>query len=140
MTADPSGRQEPEFHFSKGQCVRMVEGPFTEFVGSVSESNREQKQATVLISYLSKETPFVFDFLQVEKIEPFFPSMRSIDHENDESTSVYTIRYGMRTKNPPLWRKSVRACSRHRREKQTTESRCPDAEKQTKKAKSLSGS
>jgi len=118
----------------------MVEGPFTEFVGSVSESNREQKQATVLISYLSKETPFVFDFLQVEKIEPFFPSMRSIDHENDESTSVYTIRYGMRTKNPPLWRKSVRACSRHRREKQTTESRCPDAEKQTKKAKSLSGS
>jgi len=74
MTADHSGRQEPfepEFHFSKGQGVLIVEGPFTEFVGTISESNREQKKVTVLISYFGKETPFVFDFLQVEKIEPF---------------------------------------------------------------------
>jgi len=76
MTADPSGMQEPEkpeFHFSKGQRVRIVEGPFIEFVGTVSESHREQKKVTVLISYFGKETPFVFDFLQVEKIEPFLP-------------------------------------------------------------------
>jgi transcriptional antiterminator NusG len=72
MTTDPSGRQEPfehEFHFSKGQRVRILEGPFTEFVGRVSESNREQKKVTVLLSYFGKETPFVFDFLQVEKYE-----------------------------------------------------------------------
>jgi transcription termination/antitermination protein NusG len=76
MTADHSGRPEPfepEFHFSKGQSVRIVEGPFTEFVGRVSQSHREQKKVTVLISYFGKETPFVFDFLQVEKIEPFLP-------------------------------------------------------------------
>jgi transcriptional antiterminator NusG len=76
MTADPSGRQEPfepEFNFSKGQSVRIVEGPFTEFVGTVSESHREQKKATVLISYFGKPTPFVFDFRQVKKIEPFLP-------------------------------------------------------------------
>lgn len=76
MTAEPSGRQEPfepEFPFSKGQRVRIVEGPFTEFVGRISESQREQKQVTVLISSFGKETSFVFDFLQVEKIEPFFP-------------------------------------------------------------------
>ena len=75
MTADPSGMQEPEeakFNFSQGQSVRIVEGPFTEFVGKVIESNREQKKVTVLISYFGKETPFVFDFRQVEKIEPFF--------------------------------------------------------------------
>ena len=75
MTADPSGMQEPEeekFHFSQGQSVRIVEGPFTEFVGTVSESNREQKKVTVLISYWGKPTPFVFDFRQVDKIEPFF--------------------------------------------------------------------
>ena len=53
--------------------MRIVEGPFTEFVGTVSESNREQKKVTVLLSYFGKETPFVFDFLQVEKIEPFVP-------------------------------------------------------------------
>ena len=76
MTAELSGMQEPfepEFHFSEGQRVRIVEGPFTEFVGTVSESNREQKQVTVLLSYFGKETPFVFDFLQVEKIKPFLP-------------------------------------------------------------------
>jgi transcription antitermination factor NusG len=74
MTADHSGRQEPfepEFHCSKGQGVRIVEGPFTEFVGTVSESNRELKKVTVLISYFGKATPFVFDFRQVEKIAPF---------------------------------------------------------------------
>ena len=74
MTDDPSGRQEPEeakFNFSQGQSVRIVEGPFTEFVGTVSESNREQKKVTVVISYWGKPTPFVFDFHQVEKIESF---------------------------------------------------------------------
>ena len=75
MTADPSGMQEPEeakYNFFQGQSVRIVEGPFTEFVGTVSESNREHKKVTVLISYWGKPTPFVFDFRQVEKIEPFF--------------------------------------------------------------------
>jgi transcription termination/antitermination protein NusG len=74
MTADPSGMQEPEeakFTFSKGQSVRIVDGPFTEFVGTVSESNRERKKVTVVISYWGKPTPFVFDFRQVEKIAPF---------------------------------------------------------------------
>ena len=73
MTADSSGRQEPAFNFSKGQRVRIVEGPFTEFVGRVSDSNREQKKVTVLLSYFGKETPFVFAFPQVEKFEPFLP-------------------------------------------------------------------
>ena len=76
MTADPSGRPEPfepEFHFSKGQSIRIAEGPFTEFVGTVSESHREQRKVTVVISYWGKPTPFVFDFRQVEKIAPFFP-------------------------------------------------------------------
>ena len=76
MTADSSGMQEPEegkFHFSQGQSVRIVEGPFTEFVGTVSESHREQKKVTVLISYWGKPTPFVFDFRQVEKLDPFVP-------------------------------------------------------------------
>ena len=76
MTADHSGMQEPfepEFNFSKGQGVRIVEGPFTEFVGTVSESHREQQKVTVLISYWGKPTPFDFDFRQVEKIDPFLP-------------------------------------------------------------------
>ena len=76
MAANPSGRQEPvepEFNFSTGQSVCIVEGPFTAFVGTVSESHRAQKKVTVLLSYFGKATPFVFDFRQVEKIAPFLP-------------------------------------------------------------------
>jgi len=72
MTTEPSGMQEPEegkLNFSQGQSVRIVEGPFTEFVGTVSVSNKEQKQVTVVISYWGKPTPFVFGFSQVEKID-----------------------------------------------------------------------
>ena len=75
MTADPFGMQEPEeenYNFSQGQSVRIVEGPFTEYIGTVSQSNKEQKKVTVLISYFGKATPFVFEFRQVEKIAPFF--------------------------------------------------------------------
>ncbi len=57
MTADPFGMQEPEeenYNFSQGQSVRIVEGPFTEYIGTVSQSNREQKKVTVLISYFAQ--------------------------------------------------------------------------------------
>ena len=70
MTAEPF---EPGFHFSKGQNVRIVEGPFIEFVGTVSESNGEKQKVTVLLSYFGKATSFVFDFRQIEKIGPFLP-------------------------------------------------------------------
>jgi transcription termination/antitermination protein NusG len=53
--------------------VRIIEGPFIEFVGTVSESNREQQKVIVLLSYFGKATPFVFDLRQVEKTEPFLP-------------------------------------------------------------------
>ena len=48
----------------------MVDGAFTEYIGTVSESDREQQKVTVLISYFGKPTPVVLDFLQVEKIDP----------------------------------------------------------------------
>ena len=76
MTPDPSGSQEPEkarFHFHKGQGVRIVEGAFTEYIGTVSESDREQQKVTVLISFFGRPTPVVLDFLQVEKIDPLLP-------------------------------------------------------------------
>ncbi len=76
MTPDPSGSQEPEkarFHFTKGQGVRIVEGAFTEYIGTVSESDREQHKVTVLISFFGRPTLVVLDFRQVEKTEPFLP-------------------------------------------------------------------
>jgi transcriptional antiterminator NusG len=61
-----------KFNFSKGQGVRILDGPFTEYTGTVNESNRDQKKVTVLISCFGKVTPVVVNFLQFEKFEPFF--------------------------------------------------------------------
>jgi transcriptional antiterminator NusG len=54
--------------FSKGQSVRVIDGPFTDFSGTVSEINVDRNKVTVLVSFFSRETPVVLDFLQVEKI------------------------------------------------------------------------
>ncbi len=54
--------------FSKGQSVRVIDGPFTEFIGTVSDINMDKNKVTVLVSFFGRETPVVLDFLQVEKI------------------------------------------------------------------------
>lgn len=72
MPDDPSGKLEPEeesFPFSLGQGVRISEGPFTEYVGTISRIERHQKQVTVLITFFGRVTPMVFDFRQVEHFD-----------------------------------------------------------------------
>ncbi|MBO0779238.1 MAG: transcription termination/antitermination protein NusG [Ktedonobacteraceae bacterium] len=54
--------------FSKGQSVRVVDGPFEEFIGTVSDINMDRNKVTVLVSFFGRETPVDLDFLQVEKI------------------------------------------------------------------------
>ncbi|MBI1956658.1 MAG: transcription termination/antitermination protein NusG [Acidobacteria bacterium] len=54
--------------FSKGQQVRVVDGPFTDFVGVVDEINYEKGKVRVLVSFFGRETPVELDFLQVEKL------------------------------------------------------------------------
>jgi transcriptional antiterminator NusG len=54
--------------FSKGQSVRLVEGPFQDFVGVVDEINMEKGKVKVLISFFGRETPVELDYMQVERI------------------------------------------------------------------------
>ncbi len=54
--------------FAIGQSVRVIDGPFAEFVGQVSEVHPERNKLTVLVSFFNRETPVELDFLQVEKI------------------------------------------------------------------------
>ncbi|MBI2848857.1 MAG: transcription termination/antitermination protein NusG [Chloroflexi bacterium] len=53
--------------FIKGQSVRIIDGPFTEFIGLVGEVNQEKGKIRVLVSFFGRETPIELDFLQVEK-------------------------------------------------------------------------
>jgi transcriptional antiterminator NusG len=61
-------KPKTKISFSKGQSIRVIDGPFTEFIGTVSEINMDKNKVTVLVSFFGRETPVVLDFLQVEKI------------------------------------------------------------------------
>ncbi len=54
--------------FKQGQSVRVVDGPFTDFVGTVDEISTDKGKVKVLLSLFGRETPVELDFLQVEKL------------------------------------------------------------------------
>ena len=61
-------RPERGVRFSKGQQVRVLDGPFSEYIGTVVDIDTERNKVTVLISFFGRETPVVLNFPQVEKI------------------------------------------------------------------------
>jgi len=54
--------------FQPGQSVRVIDGPFTDFVGTVEEINMEKGRVKVAVSILGRETPVDLDFLQVDRL------------------------------------------------------------------------
>jgi len=54
--------------FTVGQSVRVIDGPFMDFVGQVDEINLEKGRVRVLVSFFGRETPVELDFLQVERL------------------------------------------------------------------------
>ena len=54
--------------FQVGQSVRVVDGPFSDFVGTVEEINTEKGKVKVAVSIFGRETPVELDFLQVERL------------------------------------------------------------------------
>ena len=54
--------------FKVGQKVRIVEGPFEDFMGTVDEIDLERARVRVLVSFFGRETPIELDFLQVERV------------------------------------------------------------------------
>lgn len=53
--------------FRPGQKVRIVDGPFNDFIGTVGDIDMEKAKVRVLVSFFGRETPVELDFLQVEK-------------------------------------------------------------------------
>lgn len=54
--------------FQRGQTVRVIDGPFADFIGVVDDTNQEKGKVRVLVSFFGRETPVELDFLQVEKL------------------------------------------------------------------------
>ena len=53
--------------FKQGQKVRIIEGPFADFIGMVDSIDEARTKVRVLVSFFGRETPVELDFLQVEK-------------------------------------------------------------------------
>jgi transcriptional antiterminator NusG len=53
--------------FKVGEKVRIVEGPFEYFMGTVDEIDRDRTRVRVLVNFFGRETPIELDFLQVER-------------------------------------------------------------------------
>lgn len=54
--------------FRRGEKVRVIDGPFGDFMGTVNEIDEEKERVHVLISFFGRETPMELDFLQVERM------------------------------------------------------------------------
>jgi transcriptional antiterminator NusG len=54
--------------FKAGQRVRIIDGPFNDFMGTVAGLDMERNKVRVLVSFFGRETPVELDFLQVEKM------------------------------------------------------------------------
>ena len=53
--------------FATGESVRVIDGPFADFVGPVDEINVDKGKVRVMLSMFGRDTPVELDFLQVEK-------------------------------------------------------------------------
>lgn len=58
----------PKVSFEVGQTIKVVQGPFSGFVGVIDEINVEKSKLRVLVSMFGRETPIELDFVQVEEI------------------------------------------------------------------------
>jgi transcriptional antiterminator NusG len=54
-------------NFQPGEHVRILNGPFAEFSGTVDEIYPDKGEAKVLVSFFNRETPVEVDFLQLER-------------------------------------------------------------------------
>lgn len=62
------GAPKYKANFSTGEAVKITDGPFTDFLGSIESIDEEHGKIRVLVSIFGRETPVELDFMQVKKI------------------------------------------------------------------------
>lgn len=62
-----ASRPRPRVQFEEGDAIKVIDGPFTDFNGTVDEVKPDKGKLRVLISIFGRNTPVELDFVQVEK-------------------------------------------------------------------------
>ena len=63
-----SARPKPKFSFEKGENVRVIDGPFVNFNGTVEDINPDKGKVRVMVSIFGRATPVELEFPQIERI------------------------------------------------------------------------
>jgi transcriptional antiterminator NusG len=58
----------PRLEYEVGESVRVKEGPFADFTGTIAEINEDQLKLKVLVNIFGRETPVELEFAQVAKL------------------------------------------------------------------------
>jgi transcriptional antiterminator NusG len=61
-------KSRPKSAYETGESVRVKEGPFADFTGTIAEINEDQLKLKVLVNIFGRETPVELDFAQVAKL------------------------------------------------------------------------
>ncbi len=64
---DGVAKAKPKISFGVGDNVRVIDGPFANFIGTIEEVKPEKRKLKVLVSIFGRATPVELDFIQVEK-------------------------------------------------------------------------
>jgi transcriptional antiterminator NusG len=58
----------PRLTYKVGQKVRIIEGPFNDFIGTVAAIDMDKSKVRVMVNFFGRDTPVELDFLEVEKV------------------------------------------------------------------------
>jgi transcriptional antiterminator NusG len=67
VTTGVKSKPKPKVLFERGERVKITDGPFTNFNGSVEEVNLERGKLKVMVTIFGRQTPVELEFVQVEK-------------------------------------------------------------------------
>src|SRR3989338_11342517 len=67
-SADEQEKPKPKILFDKGEAVKIIDGPFLNFNGTVEDISNEKGIVKVLVPIFGRTTPVELEFWQVEKI------------------------------------------------------------------------
>jgi transcriptional antiterminator NusG len=61
-------KPKPKYVFEKGEPVKIIEGPFSNFTGTVEDVNLDRSTLKVMVTIFGRHTPVELDFLGVQKL------------------------------------------------------------------------